>query len=134
MEAPLFCDASGDGIVAFLAGAAFRMGAKSRDEFDEGFAPEQSTDELLGHSLYFYSKDTGRPVRFVAPAFALKDITPSPVIGDIRASDSGCRFWWLEWGGRSGHRFTTPKRSSGNCGGLPTASGTTSRIRAVSRS
>jgi len=35
LKAPLFCDASGDGIVSFLAGAAFRMGAESRDEFGE---------------------------------------------------------------------------------------------------
>src|SRR5687768_11852761 len=32
LTAPLFCDASGDGVVGFLAGAAFRMGAESRDE------------------------------------------------------------------------------------------------------
>jgi FAD dependent oxidoreductase len=100
LEAPLFCDASGDGIVAFLAGAAFRMGAESRDEFDEGFAPETSYGELLGHSLYFYSKDVGRPVRYVAPGFALKDITQIPRYRDVRASDSGCRFWWFEYGGR----------------------------------
>ena len=98
--APLYCDASGDGIIAFLAGAAFRMGAESRDEFGEGFAPEKSYGELLGHSLYFYSKDTGKPVRFVAPEYALKDITKIPHYRDVRASDSGCRFWWLEWGGR----------------------------------
>ena len=99
VKAPLFCDASGDGLVGFLAGAAFRMGSESRDEFDEEMAPEHSTNELLGHSLYFYSKDTGRPVRFIPPAFALKDITAIPRYRDIRASDSGCRFWWLEWGG-----------------------------------
>src|SRR5687767_11849989 len=28
LTAPLFCDASGDGVVAFLSGAAFRMGAE----------------------------------------------------------------------------------------------------------
>jgi hypothetical protein len=100
MQAPLFCDASGDGVIAFLAGAPFRMGAESRDEFDEGFAPDTSYGELLGHSLYFYSKDAGRPVRYVAPAFALKDITQIPRYRDIRAGDSGCRFWWLEYGGR----------------------------------
>lgn len=100
IEAPLFCDASGDGIVAFLAGAAFRMGAESRDEFGEGFAPSDAYGELLGHSLYFYSKDAGRPVRYVPPAYALRDITQIPHYRDIRASDSGCRFWWLEWGGR----------------------------------
>src|SRR5689334_18306969 len=41
VEAPLFCDASGDGIIGFLAGAAFRMGSEGRDEFDEALAPVQ---------------------------------------------------------------------------------------------
>ena len=62
ISAPLFCDASGDGVLAFLAGASFRMGAESREEFGEGFAPEAGYGELLGHSLYFYSKDAGRLV------------------------------------------------------------------------
>jgi hypothetical protein len=100
IEAPLFCDASGDGIVGFLAGGAFRMGAESTEEFDEGIAPAESYGELLGHSLYFYSKDTGRPVRYIPPDFALRDITEIPRYRDIRVSDSGCRFWWFEWGGR----------------------------------
>jgi hypothetical protein len=99
IAAPLFCDASGDGIVGFLAGAAFRIGAEGKAEFGEKFAPAQPTNELLGHSLYFYSKDVGRPVKFVPPSFALKDITQIPRFRDIRASDSGCRLWWLEWGG-----------------------------------
>lgn len=99
VEAPLFCDASGDGIVGFLAGAAFRMGSEGREEFGEGMAPPKNTNELLGHSLYFYSKNAGRPVRFIAPAFALQDIKAIPRYREIRASDSGCRFWWLEWGG-----------------------------------
>ena len=97
---PLFCDASGDGIVGFLAGAAFRIGAESRAEFGELFAPEKASSELLGHSLYFYSKDTGRPVKFIPPSFALRDITKIPRWRDIRGGDSGCRLWWLEWGGK----------------------------------
>jgi hypothetical protein len=100
VKAPLFCDASGDGIVGFLSGAAFRMGAEPRSEFGEGFAPDAGYGELLGHSMYFYSKDTGRPVKYTAPSFALKDITTIPRYRDIKASDSGCRFWWFEFGGR----------------------------------
>lgn len=100
IEARLYCDASGDGVVGFLAGAAFRMGAEAREEFGEGMAPSGEFGELLGHSLYCYSKDVDRPLRFVPPAFALRDITQIPRYRDIRASDSGCRFWWLEWGGR----------------------------------
>jgi len=48
LHAPLFCDASGDGIVGFMAGAAFRIGAESRAEFGEKFAPERGNGELLG--------------------------------------------------------------------------------------
>lgn len=99
LEAPLFVDASGDGILGFLAGAEFRMGAEARSEFDEGMAPETEEHSLLGHSLYFYSRDTGHPVRYVPPAFALQDITRIPRYRDIRVSESGCRLWWLEYGG-----------------------------------
>lgn len=100
VAAPLFCDASGDGIVGFLAGAAFRMGAEPRSEFQEQLAPLEGSKELLGHSIYFYSKDTGRPVQFIPPSFALKDISTIPRWRDIKATDFGCRFWWFEWGGR----------------------------------
>jgi hypothetical protein len=100
IDAPLFCDASGDGILGFLAGAAFRIGAEARSEFGEGFAPPQPTNELLGHSLYFYSKNVGRPVKFVPPAFALERIEKIPRYYDLNAQDYGCRLWWIEWGGR----------------------------------
>lgn len=100
LKGTLFCDASGDGIVAFQAGAAFRIGAESKEEFGELFAPDISYGELLGHTIYFYSKDTGKPVDFVAPEFALKDITKIPRHKNIGYKDSGCRLWWLEYGGR----------------------------------
>ncbi len=99
ISSPLFCDASGDGIVGFLAGAAFRIGAEGRDEFGELFAPAEASSELLGHTIYFHSKDTGRPVRFTAPSFALSDITKIPRWRDFKAGESGCRLWWIEWGG-----------------------------------
>ncbi len=98
--APLFCDASGDGIVGFLAGAAFRMGAENQEEFGEKFAPSKAYGELLGHSLYFYSKDTGKPVKFVPPSFALNDITKIPRYRSFNTKEYGCRLWWLEYGGR----------------------------------
>ncbi len=101
VSAALFCDATGDGIVGFLAGAAFRMGAETREEFGEGFAPDEAFGGLLGHSLYFYSKDTGRPVEYIPPAFALKDIEGAiPRYRDFKAGESGCRLWWIEYGGR----------------------------------
>lgn len=100
LVAPLFCDASGDGIVGFQAGAAFRMGAESKEEFGEKFAPSAEYGELLGHSMYFYTKDTGRPVRFVPPSYALDDITTIPRYRRFNAKEYGCQLWWIEYGGR----------------------------------
>ncbi len=100
LTAPFFCDASGDGIVAFLAGCAFRMGAEKREEFDEGFAPSEEYGELLGHSMYFYSKDVGYPVDYYAPAFASKSIDKIVKYRSFSLEDQGCRYWWLEYGGR----------------------------------
>ncbi|WP_240612988.1 FAD-dependent oxidoreductase [Chitinophaga parva] len=100
LSAPFFCDASGDGIVAFQAGAAFRMGAETADEFGEPFAPTKEYGELLGHSLYFYSKDTGVPVKFVAPAYALDHISEIPRYRRLTAREHGCQLWWIEYGGR----------------------------------
>lgn len=100
VSAPLFCDASGDGILGFMAGAAFRMGAESKDEFDEQFAPDKSYGELLGHSIYFYTKDVGHPVRFVPPSFAIQDIEAIPRWRNFKVGEHGCQLWWIEYGGR----------------------------------
>jgi len=100
IAAPLFCDASGDGVVGFLSGAAFRMGAEKSDEFGEKFAPSAEYGELLGHSLYFYSKDVGRPVRFIPPSYALDDITKIPRYRQFSGKSGGAHLWWLEYGGR----------------------------------
>ena len=100
LNAPLFVDASGDGIVGFLSGAAFRMGAEDPGEFGEGLAPDSSYGELLGHTLYFYSKDVGKPVKYIAPSFALKEFERIPKIRSVKTSDQGAYFWWLEYGGR----------------------------------
>jgi hypothetical protein len=96
----LFVDASGDGIVGFLGGAAFRMGAETEHEFGEKMAPAQEYGELLGHSLYFYSKDVGQEVKFTPPSFALRDITRIPRFRSFNAQEHGCRLWWIEYGGR----------------------------------
>jgi len=101
VSAPLFLDASGDGILGFLSGAAFRIGQESREEFGELCAPENPSKDLLGHSLYFMSKDTGHPTRFIPPANAL-DINAVRKIRRYRGFDSksqACNFWWLEYGG-----------------------------------
>ncbi|RCW48510.1 FAD-dependent oxidoreductase [Paenibacillus prosopidis] len=99
-ESDAFIDCTGDGLVGFLTGAMYRIGREARSEFGEDWAPEAADDITLGSTLLFYTKDTGKPVRYVPPSFA-KDITQTsiPIKRVIRSGDSGCHYWWIEWGG-----------------------------------
>ncbi|MFC5470563.1 FAD-dependent oxidoreductase [Cohnella suwonensis] len=99
-ESPVYLDCTGDGLAGFMAGAEFRIGREAKAEYGEEWAPEAPDDITLGSTLLFYTKDAGHPVRFIAPAFA-KDITQTsiPMRRIIRSGDSGCHYWWIEWGG-----------------------------------
>lgn len=101
LKAPVFIDSSGDGILGFLSGAPFRMGSESKEEFGELFAPDEEFGSMLGHTIYFYSKDTGHPVKYVPPSYALKEIEQIPRYKSIDSKMNGCQFWWFEYGGRS---------------------------------
>ena len=102
LSAPLFIDASGDGLLAYQMGMPFRIGAENSEEFGEGFAPDPETyGELLGHSIFFMTKDTGKPVTFIPPSFALKEAPKRiPRFRNFGVNDQGCMFWWIEYGGR----------------------------------
>lgn len=99
-ESSMYMDCTGDGLVGFLAGAQYRLGREARSEFGEPWAPESADAITLGSTLLFYTKDVGYPVKYVPPAFA-KDIakTSIPMRRVIRSGDSGCFYWWIEWGG-----------------------------------
>lgn len=63
-EAPLFADCTGDGTVGFLAGADYRIGRESRDEFGESTAPETPDSLMMGASVQWYSVETEKPSAF----------------------------------------------------------------------
>lgn len=98
-SAKYFCDASGDGIVGYMSGASYRVGAEDKSEFNEGFSPSEQYGELLGHTIFLYSKKTDAPVKYVAPDFALKDMTVIPKLHQITPDQYGCNYWWFEYGG-----------------------------------
>lgn len=99
-ESEMFLDCTGDGLVGFMAGAKYRIGREAREEYEEEWAPEVADQITLGSTILFYTKDTGHPVRYIAPSFA-KDIsqTTIPLKRVIRSGDSGCHYWWIEFGG-----------------------------------
>lgn len=107
MSGKMFCDASGDGILAYLAGATYRIGAEERNEFDEKFAPDKEVyGEKLGHTLFFYTKKAPNPVKYIAPDFALtkefveKEIYRVKNPNYFNPMAIGCKYWWIEYGGR----------------------------------
>ncbi len=78
--------------------------------FGEEFAPDKAFGELLGHSIYFYCKDAGRPVPYMPPSYALKDIEKAiPRYRNFKIDETGCRLWWIEFGGRLDTVFDTAK-------------------------
>lgn len=56
-ESPLFSDCTGDGSVGYLAGADYRMGRESREEFGESTAPVKADKMTMGASVQWYSVD-----------------------------------------------------------------------------
>lgn len=99
-QAPLIVDATGDGLIGDLAGARFRLGKEARNEFQEDWAPEKSCHEFLGSTLLFYTKDLGKPVKFIKPETTIDISTTSiPATRVIRTGDNGAHYWWIEWGG-----------------------------------
>lgn len=101
LSATEFIDASGDGIISYLAGVPYRIGAEGPEEFDEPLAPDiEDYGELLGHTLFFYSKKVEEPVRYIPPSYAIKDASIIPGLRNVEVGDHGCKLWWFEYGGR----------------------------------
>lgn len=98
IRANLFIDASGDGILAPLSGADYRIGREARDEFVESIAPEESDSKTMGMSCLFQAREYDRPMPFTPPAWAHTFRTPE----EIRGRNCTLRhtnFWWMEVGG-----------------------------------
>ena len=99
VEAQTFIDCSGDGRLAFEAGAEFRRGREARSEFGESGAPEQADDCGMGSSLLFQTRDMGRPVSFEPPPWA-HDFKGSGLPEHRRPRPQEMAgYWWVEHGG-----------------------------------
>ena len=97
LEAPLFVDATGDGVLVYRSGAEFRWGVETRSEYREALAPQNSSDGLMGNTLFFRARDTGRPVPFKRPEWAAKFDTEQDLTGRGHGFFDG-GYWWIEVG------------------------------------
>lgn len=72
INAPIFIDCSGDGLLAATAGAEYRTGREGKAEFNETYAPDEPDGWQMGATLLMSSKDMGRPMKYKPPSYAIK--------------------------------------------------------------
>jgi len=99
----LFIDCTGDGWLGYYAGAMYRLGRESREEFGEDLAPPQADQItmsgcIMGNlCLSYRAEDMGRPVAYTPPPWAAK-LPPASEFGrKIKGFVTGQ--WWLEHSG-----------------------------------
>ncbi|UZR96649.1 FAD-dependent oxidoreductase [Chondrinema litorale] len=99
VEGKIFIDCTGDGVIADMAGCEWRMGTESKSEFNEIHAPEEASDDVMGNSIHFRTRDMGRLVPYKAPEWAIKYKDASYFYEQGRIpKDKRGGFWWLEIG------------------------------------
>jgi hypothetical protein len=97
LDAPLFIDSSGDGVLGYRAGADFRWGREGRDEYHEHLAPARADESLMGNTLFFRARDTGKPVTFKRPDWAAEFSTEADLTERGHGFIEG-GYWWIEVG------------------------------------
>lgn len=70
--ANMFSDCTGDAVVSRLAGAQTMYGREARSVFGESLAPEKYQKTVMGHSIRWYSEDTGKNADFPDIDWGLK--------------------------------------------------------------
>ena len=99
LDAKLFIDCTGDGLVAERAGCTWRMGSEGRDEFNEPHAPEVASSDVMGSSIHFRAMKIDAEAPFTAPDWAIHydDASYFYDQGRLPKEERG-GYWWLEIG------------------------------------
>lgn len=101
VEAALFADCTGDGLVGQLSGAECRMGREARSEHGESIAPPQADKRTMGLSCLIEARETDRPMGFEPPAWAYRYPSDEDLPAREHRVEGDQNFWWLEVGGMS---------------------------------
>ena len=97
VNAKYFADCSGDGILAPLTGAQFRMGREAKSEYNETIPPDVADSCTMGMSCTFQIRETESYKEFIPPkwAYVYKNDEDLP---DCR-HNLDHHLWWIELGG-----------------------------------
>ena len=100
VKAKVFADCTGDGTLAPLVGAQFRIGREGRAEFNESIAPEIADAKTMGLTCMFEAEEFPTAQPYTPPSWARKflscDELPYGVDGH---STIKMGYWWIELGG-----------------------------------
>lgn len=106
LQADYFIDSSGDGQIAYSAGADFMCGREARSEFAESMAPETGGPGVMSPTIFFTARNVGKKVEFVPPAWAYDFPTDDSLpfryhdaLDMLGTPGEGTGFWWIEYGG-----------------------------------
>lgn len=102
VTAKVFADCSGDGVLAPLTGAPFRIGREARREYGEPAAPAEADGKTMGMSICFQTREHDTPQPFEPPDWAYRfegcDELP---YGQNGHAYWGMGYWWVELGGEA---------------------------------
>ncbi|MFQ3548224.1 MAG: FAD-dependent oxidoreductase [Armatimonadota bacterium] len=110
VKAKVFVDCSGDGILAPLTGALYRIGREARDEFNESIAPVKADNKTMGMTCLFQAVDTGTPQKYEPPRWAYSYESDDEL--PYGANDHNwwrMGYWWIELGGEQDSIADTEK-------------------------
>lgn len=100
IEATLFADCSGDGILAPLSGAEYRIGREAQNEYDESIAPKISDKKTMGMTCLMQAREMDCPQTYTPPTWA----NVYPTDDDLRGRGHSVldqNYWWMELGGEA---------------------------------
>jgi hypothetical protein len=100
VRAKVFVDCSGDGILAPLTGAEFRVGRDARGDYHEPSAPDQANRHTMGMTCAFYARPHETPQPYTPPAWANRYLKCEDLpYGAGGHGHFGMGYWWIELGG-----------------------------------
>ena len=99
VSAKLFCDSSGDSILAPLCGAEFRVGREAANEFNEESNQVQADKMTMGMSCLVYGRETNNKVEFIPPEWSTKLTEKDFENRNPNIYNDLENFWYLELGG-----------------------------------
>ncbi len=99
VSAGYFADCSGDGILAPLSGAEFRLGREAASEFGESIEPEKADRKTMGMSCLLQAREMPTPQKFIPPAWANKYSSDDDLANRGHKISKDQNFWWIELGG-----------------------------------